>query len=232
VIRLLLDPTRFECETADEAAALAGLFGIRVNDTAPSVDVAPPPVNDQHRPVNKLSAGQILSAAGARPRGAMAPTGHEKTCKKCGASFPVLDRTDCPSVYCRACRPKPPKRGARAAAAKTKSAASRGSSASVPATAKAPIRGCAKAGCLELFEATHPGMVHCEKHRLGMGQNREQAGRPVILRPVPAAGQMGTEPVDLPVGSCTACGASVPTFELIDEKCRECTPVGTLRRTA
>lgn len=99
MIRLLLDPPRFECETADEAAVLARLLGIR---TTEHVAIAAPiqtlPTKTAPRPVSKFAG-----------RGPMQPTGHSKPCKKCGAEFPVLDRTDCPSVYCRACRPAPPK---------------------------------------------------------------------------------------------------------------------------
>lgn len=44
-------------------------------------------------------------------QGRMTPRGTEKTCRKCGSSFAVLTRADCPAVYCYHCRPKPPRRG-------------------------------------------------------------------------------------------------------------------------
>ena len=94
VIRLLLDPPRFECDTADEAAVLARLLGIRPPAPVPVVPIAAVGPKPAMRPATKFAS-----------RGPMKPTGHEKPCKKCGKAFPVLDRSDCPSVYCRACRP-------------------------------------------------------------------------------------------------------------------------------
>lgn len=101
MIRLLLDPPRFECDEPGEAAVLAGLMGIKAV-SAPPVIVREPIASVPPKPSPAPAPKPVSRFAS---RGPMTPTGSSKTCKKCGASFPVLDRTDCPSVYCRACRP-------------------------------------------------------------------------------------------------------------------------------
>lgn len=103
MIRLLLDPPRFECETATDAAALAKLLGIvveRIETARPSVArqalaIVTPPDEDE--------TGRSIVA----PRAAMKPTGKTKTCKTCGKAFPVVTRGDCASVYCLTHRPVP-----------------------------------------------------------------------------------------------------------------------------
>jgi hypothetical protein len=129
VIRLLLDPPHFECDEPGEAAVLAELLGIKAVPVPPVIvrePIATPTltsaavVGKKHgwnapghtSPEEFEAAKKTFAKTGvlvARAKGQMAPTGHSKTCKKCGASFPILDRTDCPSVYCRACRPAPNK---------------------------------------------------------------------------------------------------------------------------
>lgn len=105
MIRLFLTPPHFECDSPEDASALAKLMGIVpaqvVCSTSPkpsrrAVEIVAPPGEDE-------------TARPFRParRSGMEPTGKTKECKKCGDEFPVLDRTDCPSVYCRACRPAP-----------------------------------------------------------------------------------------------------------------------------
>ena len=83
MIRLLLDPPQFECETAEDAATLARLFGFI------------------REPVVVMPARESLG----HPQGRMKPTGNAKTCKTCKRPFPIIDRTDCAAVYCKACRP-------------------------------------------------------------------------------------------------------------------------------
>lgn len=110
MILLLLDPPRFECETAGEAATLARLMGITAVP-APPVIVRSPIAPDTAKAPARPTAGQILHAATPKPvsrfagRGPMEPTGKTKSCKTCGKPFPILDHSDCPSVYCRGCRP-------------------------------------------------------------------------------------------------------------------------------
>lgn len=101
MIRLLLDPPRFECETADEAAALAKLMGI---GPAPVVYGSCSTVTTE-RPKLVIPVVPPVAPPVRHPKGRMEPTGKTKPCKKCGKAFPVLDRSDCPSVYCRNCRP-------------------------------------------------------------------------------------------------------------------------------
>lgn len=94
MIRLLLDPPLFaECETAEEAATLVKLMGLG------PVTVA------TERPRLVIPVVPPIAPPVRHPKGRMEPTGKTKPCKKCGKAFPVLDRSDCPSVYCRDCRP-------------------------------------------------------------------------------------------------------------------------------
>lgn len=103
MIVLLLDPPRFECATADEAAALAKLMGI---GPAPVVLGSCSTVTTE-RPKLVIPIVPPLAAPVRRAKGRMRPTGKLKTCKKCGGDFPVADRSDCAAAYCRACRPAP-----------------------------------------------------------------------------------------------------------------------------
>lgn len=107
MIRLLLDPPRFECESARDAAELARLMDI---GAVPAKPMATPPLAPRATrhsialaPVAAPAASHVpCKLPAAKP---IKPTGHTKTCKTCGKKFPVLDRSDCPSVYCRTCLP-------------------------------------------------------------------------------------------------------------------------------
>jgi len=217
VIRLLLEPPRFECETAQDAADLARLMGIKAA-TAPEFSVCTPlsvgPVTVKAPTVTATSAGH--------PQGRMKPTGRSKPCKKCKRPFPIVDRTDCAAVYCKACRPKPVGMHARGADAKA-AAKSRPVKVST-----ATVRACAAKGCSTMFEAVRPEIVHCEEHRLGVGQNRESVGKPIAVKaPIPEAGKPSGGPLTFPVVTCQnpQCGASVPRFETIDGLCLDCAPM-------
>lgn len=169
MIRLLLDPPRFECETATDAASLAKLMGIvveRMDAPRPAparqalAIVTPPDEDETGRPTTAPA-----------PRAAMKPSGKTKTCKSCGESFPVITRGDCASVYCLTHRPAP-----------------------IPRKSPKPV--------------------------------------------TPAAGRMTRVP-RVPTGhhttgpeSCTACGATVPQFELINGECLQCAPIGARKATA
>lgn len=121
MIRLLLDPPCFECETATDAAALAKLLGIVVEriETGPARPasarhalsiVSPPDEDETGRTVNETPGfvnAKPSPVNAPKPRAGMKPRGKKKTCKKCGVSFPVLTRSDCASVYCPIDRPAP-----------------------------------------------------------------------------------------------------------------------------
>jgi hypothetical protein len=183
VIRLLLDPPRFECETATDAASLAKLMGVvverleagRLVQTRSALSIVSPP--DEDETGRTVSAASVpvnekpVSVNAPRPRGRMKPTGKTKTCKTCGLSFPVVSRGDCASVYCVAHRPMP-----------------------IPRKSPKPVT--------------------------------PAAGRLTRVPRVPSqAHTTGPE-------SCTACGATVPQFELINGECLQCAPIAARKRSA
>lgn len=105
MIRLLLDPPRFECETATDAAALAKLMGIVVERIEPARTVPTRAALSIVTPPDEDETGRTVNAPA--PRATMKPSGKAKTCKKCGVAFPVISRSDCASVYCPTHRPAP-----------------------------------------------------------------------------------------------------------------------------
>lgn len=231
MIRISIEaPLLLECATVDEAiAALRSLSALPTR----AADSRPAAVNTPAHRVN-ASAGSV-SARPAPPaietarvrQGQMKPTGKTKRCKRCRAAFPVLDRTDCAAVLCKACRPKPARRGPRTSIPRPAPKA--------PPAAGLPARRCEAKGCLVVFAPERPDIVHCHVHRLGPGQNRGAAGKPVLVKPVPAAAQpSSSEPVGFQMVTCRGrdCGASVPVFESIDGLCLQCAPIGARKRAS
>lgn len=93
MIRLLLDPPRFECDEPIGRHALAELIA----DACRA----------QHMKV------LIRVCKLPNPSREIRNEGIEKSCKKCGAKFRVRDRSDCRALCCRDCRDAVPKRAPR-----------------------------------------------------------------------------------------------------------------------
>lgn len=196
MIRLLLDPPRFECETAIDAFSLAGLFGIgvsvHVNVAAPIVNVPAPIVNAAPTP--------------AEPAPVATASANTAACRLCGQPFTRLTA----ALYCPTCRPRKPKNARHAP------------------KPSAPPTPCVKPGCKVTFSPERSGIVHCPEHRLGPGQKRASAGKPVPVKPpVPAAGMPTRVPIhpDEPTAPCRTCGDVTRAHELINGECLDCAPL-------
>ena len=96
MIRLLLDPPRFESDEPIGRHALADL----VSDACRA----------QHMKI------MIRVCKLPNPSRDIRNEGMEKTCKACGGTFRVVDRSDCRALCCRACRKPAPRRLTRRAA--------------------------------------------------------------------------------------------------------------------
>ncbi|MDP2317508.1 MAG: hypothetical protein Q8P41_31780 [Pseudomonadota bacterium] len=90
MIRLLLDPPRFESDEPIGRHALAEL------------------VSDACRRDHMKILIRVCKLP--NPSREIRNEGIEKTCQKCGGAFRVVDRSDCRALCCRACRKVAPAR--------------------------------------------------------------------------------------------------------------------------